>query len=183
MSARKQKDQVNLLPQNEAVSSIPGRVLRWAMGTFRIIVIVTELIVMTAFLSRFWLDAKNTDLTDLMRQKQSIIAAAGDFESQFKLTQKKLEIFSQNAGEEGKASANLNTITSYLPENVYLTTYSYTDAQVSISGKSGSETDISQLIANLEKSDKFTGITLSNLSSDPLIENSINFELKLIPKD
>jgi hypothetical protein len=37
---------INLLPQEEFDISIIGRTLKWAMGTFRIIVIVTEIVVM-----------------------------------------------------------------------------------------------------------------------------------------
>ena len=63
MSAHK-KQQVNLLPEKGFTSTTTGRVLTWILSTFRIIVIVTEIIVMIAFLSRFWLDAQNTDLSE-----------------------------------------------------------------------------------------------------------------------
>ena len=67
------KKNINLLPKEEFDASVVGRLLRWAMGTFRIIVIITEMIVMAAFLSRFWLDAQNSDLNDEIRFASSQI--------------------------------------------------------------------------------------------------------------
>ena len=89
MAARK-KRQINLLPQEEFAASTLGRVLNWLLTTFRYIVIVTEIVVMTAFLSRFWLDAKSTDLNELIKQKQAVIAASADFEKEFRLTKDNL---------------------------------------------------------------------------------------------
>jgi len=45
------------------------------MGSFRIIVIVTEIIVMGAFLSRFWLDAQNSELDSSIKIASAQITA------------------------------------------------------------------------------------------------------------
>ena len=90
MAALKQKskkEEINLLPQKGFASTTAGRILAWILSTFRIIVIVTEIIVMVAFLSRFWLDAQNTDLDEEITQKQALIAASLGFEKRFKQTQ------------------------------------------------------------------------------------------------
>ena len=84
MAARKKQAQVNLLPQEEFAGTTFGRTLRWAMSSFRIIVIATEMIVMLTFLSRFWLDARNADLNDLIKQKSAVLSASADFEKEFK---------------------------------------------------------------------------------------------------
>ena len=89
MAALRNKNQINLLPSRGLGSSTAGRVLSWILSTFRIIVIVTEIIVMVAFLSRFWLDAQNTDITEEMTQKQAVLAASLDFERKFKETKEK----------------------------------------------------------------------------------------------
>jgi hypothetical protein len=83
---------INLLPQEEFESSIIGRILRWAMGTFRIIVIITEIIVMGAFLSRFWLDAQNSTLSDGIKIKSSQIQSLADIEKEFRNIQSKLNM-------------------------------------------------------------------------------------------
>jgi len=82
--------QINLIPQDEFESSNFGRILKWALSTFRIVVIVTELIVMSAFLSRFWLDAKNSDLNEEINVNKSQIIAYKDIETEFRSLQKNL---------------------------------------------------------------------------------------------
>ena len=68
MAARKKSSRINLLPQEEFAASTLGRILAWILSTFRILVIMTELIVILAFLSRFWLDARTTDLNEEIKQ-------------------------------------------------------------------------------------------------------------------
>src|SRR3990167_1085348 len=95
MAAPKEKALINLLPQEEFESSTFGRVLKWLLSSFRIMVIITELVVMTAFLSRFWLDAKTTDLNDSIKQKQAVIESQNNFEKEFRKTQNRLVIFKE----------------------------------------------------------------------------------------
>ncbi len=67
MAARKNQQLINLLPQEEFAVSTLGRILAWLMSTFRYIVIAVEMVVMLAFLSRFWLEwnTHDVDLADL----------------------------------------------------------------------------------------------------------------------
>src|SRR3989344_780469 len=90
MPKSKEQIKINLIPQDEFESSTFGRVLKWALSTFRIMVIVTELLVMSAFLSRFWLDARNSDLNEEIEIKKAQIGAYQDVEDSFRKYQAKL---------------------------------------------------------------------------------------------
>lgn len=168
MPARKErrKDQINLLPQKGFASSTTGRILLWILSTFRVIVIVTEIIVMIAFLSRFWLDAQNTDLNDEMRQKQAVLSSYSQFERDFKSVQNRLKIFSALSSNEGIVNESVRLIVSYLPDEAYLTKSSISDANATIEGLSPNETGIQQFIVNLQSSDKFNEIKISEISTD-----------------
>ena len=113
------KKNINLLPKEEFDASVVGRLLGWAMGTFRIIVIITEMVVMTAFLSRFWLDAKNSDLNDEIRLKSSQISVQKDFEIGFRNLQKKLAIY-EALGKDKKRSDVITKVTGKIPADVSL---------------------------------------------------------------
>lgn len=81
MPARKKKTKaINLLPQEAFAKTTLGRTLTWLLSTFRIIVISVEMVVVVAFLSRFWLDARITDLNDELKQKQAVITSLATFE-------------------------------------------------------------------------------------------------------
>jgi len=165
MAARKKRKSINLLPQEEFAASTKGRILAWLLSTFKTIVIITEMIIMGAFLSRFWLDAKSADLNEEIQQKQAVIAASKDFEDEFKNTQTKLSIISGLSKKEESSQEILAQITSRLPQNIYLNSFSYSESKVKIRGISPSELAIAQLITNLGEIENFEEITLSQLDT------------------
>jgi Tfp pilus assembly protein PilN len=137
---------------------------------------------MAAFLSRFWLDAKNTDLNDEITQKQEVLVSSSDFENEFKDVQKKLEIFSELTKNEGAITQSLKTITSYLPQDMLLDSFTFTNNKINIEGISPSERSIQQLIVNLESNETFEDVSLLSIASgikDPnLLEFSIAVTIK-----
>jgi len=166
MAARKKKSLINLLPEKEFAGSTLGRVLAWLLSTFRYIVILTEVVVIAAFISRFWLDAKTTDLNDAIKQKQAIISATLDFEKKFKDIQEKLNIYDQLTRAEVIPSALISTVASYLPPEAFLSTLNMTERQIQIKGRSFTERAIAQFIANLESSEKFSKVSLTQVGTD-----------------
>lgn len=173
------KNKINLLPQEEFEATTLGRVLKWALSSFRVMVIAMEMIVMLAFLSRFWLDAHSNDLNDLIKQKSAIIAAQADFEKQVRETQKQLNIFSTLIAKEVSAADLLVTINTYLPVNISLTNFAQNADEIQIKGLSSSEIAIAQLLSNLEASNKFKEIALFNLDSSSQNQSYLTFTLKM----
>ena len=154
---------VNLLPQEEFDASIVGRVLKWAMGTFRIIVIVTEIVVMAAFLSRFWLDARNSDLNELIDVRSAQIEAQSDFEKEFRSVQTRLKIFS-DLDKNRKASDALAKVTPKIPADISLSSVGFQEKGGLVKGVATSELAIAQLVANLSADDFFKEVTLGQVS-------------------
>jgi len=169
---------INLLPQEEFDASIVGRVLKWAMGTFRIIVIVTEMIVMAAFLSRFWLDAQNSDLTDAIKNKTAIIEAQSDFEKEFRQLQKKLAI-SKALAKDVKPTDKVDLVTSKIPGEVVLTAITTGEGTLQVKGSSASEIGIMQFIANLKAEKSFKTVELNSLKSSEDNQSGITFIVKV----
>lgn len=169
---------INLLPQEEFEASVTGRVLKWTMSTFRYIVIVTEMIVMGAFLSRFWLDARNADLSDSLKIKTAQIQSQGDFEKTFRDLQSRLSILAQLGGNV-KPTDVIGSIVSKLPTDIVLTSISYQDGSATIKGASGSEIDIAQFIANLKGDKNFKKVTLGQITSSQLnqLQNVFSVDL------
>jgi len=164
MAKKKKETKINLLPKEDFSASTVGRVLAWVLSTFRIIVIVTEILVMLAFLSRFWLDAQNTDLTELIKQKQAVLAASLPFENQFKDTQARLNIFSEFSANEGQAASLISVVSSRLPSDVVLDSIAVSEEGVVFSGVSTNERSIQQLIVNLYEEESIDEVTLQEVS-------------------
>ena len=160
MPAKKKSPAINLLPQEEFDRSPLGRTLKWATSTFRTIVIITELVVMAAFLSRFWLDAKNADLNDLITQNRAIIDSHQNLEKEVRLTQQKIKVFSALTKETGSAPL-VTKIANLLPEGTRLISVSKVEDSLQIKGVSSNEKEVVQYITNLSSDPSFKEIKVN----------------------
>ena len=183
MAAQKKKNKINLLPQEEFAQSTLGRVLTWLLSSFRIIVIVTEVFVMMVFLSRFWLDAKSADLNDLITQKQAVLVASADFENEFRGAQKKLGIFAELTAIDEPTTSYLNSTTSLVPPEVILSSFSFVGNGIKIEGISPNERGIAQFVANLEASEEFEEVAITQIGTDKETQVLLTFALKLTLKN
>lgn len=75
---------VNLLPGDDLEGRPGGIFLKWALTWGKRIVVTTELIVILAFLSRFWLDTEVANLSEKIEQKKAIVLSQSDFEKSFR---------------------------------------------------------------------------------------------------
>lgn len=167
---------INLIPQDEFETSIVGRILKWALSSFRIMVIMTELVVMSAFLSRFWLDARNSDLNEELNISSAQILAYSDVESTFRIIQKKLAI-AKNIYAEPKANDLLNTIVKSTPSDVTLNTVTISNELINIKALSFSENSIAQMLINLNSIKNFGDVSLKQISTDTENANVIVFNI------
>jgi len=170
-------NQINLLPEANFEDTTTGRILSWILSTFRIIVIVTEIIVMIAFLSRFWLDAQNTDLNDDIERSVAVLNSSKNFEKEFEYIQKKLEIFSELTKNQGIYTDALHQLVSYLPPDLYLTTVTFKGSSLLIEGSTSNEISIQQLIVNLSSAEIFSEVSLNELATNPKDANLFDFKL------
>lgn len=182
MAAHKNKSKINLLPQNEFEASTVGRILKWGLSTFRIIVILTEFLVMAAFMSRFWLDVRNVDLNDTIKQKSAVLATTADFEKDFRDAQKRVKIFTDLTSDKTKVTSLISFVSSYLPQEVRLSAITYSPSDLQVKGTSITEIGIAQYMTNLQKSGKVEKVTLQGLDLGKNEGGALNFSLKIIMK-
>ncbi len=180
--SKKNTREINLLPEREFAGTVTGRVLSWIISTFRVIVIVTEILVMIAFLARFWLDAQNTDLNDDIDQKKAVLLASVDFENQFKDTQKRLRIFSSLTSSQ-PPSTYIATITRALPPDVLLSDISKLSSDVQLEGLTTNERAIQQFVVNLQASSLFGDVALIDVKTSQSNVNLLAFTIKAVPKE
>jgi Tfp pilus assembly protein PilN len=113
------KREISLLPNDENNNSFLGRFLRWVTTAGRVIIVFTELIVILAFLSRFWLDRKNSDLSEILRQQKAILASTKEFEDDYTSLQLRLQYIKGFYKSEPKYIDNLNSLIQSLPSGIY----------------------------------------------------------------
>jgi Tfp pilus assembly protein PilN len=176
MAAQKQKP-INLLIQQDFEHSASGRILSWLLSSGRAIVIITELIVIIAFISRFWLDKTLTDLSEANASKKTQIEASLPFETDFKSVQKRLVISKQLDSQKANAANLIQTVVQVLPQDIILSEISVNEGKVIVEGESLSEGSIASLINSLNKSNKIKDTNLTNIALENKAQQLIAFRI------
>lgn len=177
---KKEKEkQINLLPTDKLSDTTFGRVLLWFLSTFRVLVIIVELFVISAFLSRFWLDAKNSDLSEEIKQKEAQIKAMRPTEEETRSLQKKTEIISLIFSAKKPYSEFIKGIVPLIPPDVNLSSISFEGEKANILGLSKNEAAIQQFLVNLESSSEFKNPTITQLGQDEENDQMLKFGISV----
>ncbi|MCX8009076.1 MAG: PilN domain-containing protein, partial [Patescibacteria group bacterium] len=166
-SSSAQTININLLGHQEDNAPI-SRIINWAITYGRYIMITTEIVVLLAFISRFSLDRKLTDLREEINQKKIILESNQKFEEEFKSIQKKLDTTKSILERISKPYEPLFTIQKILPQDVYLTEFSISEKKIILSGVAGTIKSFSDFSSLLSSSKEFKHIEVTNIKKNKL---------------
>jgi hypothetical protein len=172
------KHAVNLLPKDTFYESRVGKTVKWAITFGRWIVVFTDFIVISSFLSRFYFDTKLADYHDEIKQKQTIIEALAPFEDSFRLLQERISLIKTSSVTKMNGEQKTAFITEVLPPDVSLTTISFAEDKINFSGVALSQAGMARLINNLIRSPTIKDVRLSQLAINTKEgAETINFSL------
>ncbi len=160
---------INLLGQEEMQHTPLGRIVTWAVTYGRYIMIGTEIVVLLAFISRFSLDRKLTDLKEEIGQKQTIIEANLAFEQDVRNLQNRLAQIKKLLASQSNPGSLLTTIHVLLPQDVYLQSLDITKDKLRLTAVAGSTQGFSQLIANLQNSRDLLNVEIGEVKRHPVL--------------
>ncbi len=158
---------INLIGEEELSHTPIGRIVTWAVTYGRYIMIGTEIVVLLAFISRFSLDRKLTDLNDEIDQKQAIIEANADFEQEFRMVQNQVSSIQKLTNTPTTILDGLNTLQTILPVDVYLDTLSIEPDKLTANAVAGSSEGFSTLLANLQASNTLKNVDIGGITRNP----------------
>lgn len=158
------KHQINFLRREFAEGAGLAKFLKWATTFGRWVVVLTDLVVISAFLSRFYFDTKLADLHELITQDQAIIESATPFEETFRLVQKKLGILKSLSLKKFATEDKASFISSILPQDVVLKNVYVSPQEINLSGSAGSDIGLGLLLRNLISSPKISKVNVSQLA-------------------
>lgn len=155
---------INLLGSQDLEHTPWGRIVAWATTYGRYIMITTEIIVLLAFISRFSLDRKNTDLTEEVTQKQAILEANTEFEQSVRLLQDNLKNAKTLLAGQSKPVQILRAIETLLPDDVYMESLTVANNRLTIDAIAGSTSGFAQFLSNLQSTNAMNNIALNGIS-------------------
>lgn len=120
------KKELSLLPDSENPRSLGARFLKWLTTTGRVTIVLTELVVISVFISRFWLDRKNSDLSELVRQKTAILQSTVAFENEYNQLQQKINYIKNSYADQPECSQQLSSLVSSTPQELFYKNISIT---------------------------------------------------------
>lgn len=112
------RKEISLLPDEANVNSFSARVIRWVSSAGRTTIVITEALVIAAFLSRFWLDRRNSDLSETLRQQKAILESTKDFEKEYSLLQNRLKIIKKEFDNQPDIVSKAYSLSSSTPSNI-----------------------------------------------------------------
>ena len=158
---------INLIGEEEMSHTPVGRIVTWAVTYGRYIMIGTEIVVLLAFISRFSLDRKLTDLNDEIGQKQAIIQANVDFEQEFRNVQSQVANVHKLIDAPTSVLDALTTIQSLLPSDVYLNTLNIESDRLTANAIAGTSGGFSSLISNLQSTNVLKNVDIGDIKQVP----------------
>lgn len=171
---------INLFGNDELSGSPYGRIVSWALTYGRYIMIGTEIVVLLAFLSRFSLDRKLTDLREEIEQKQAIISANQVLESDIRQLQERLiKIKSISAGQSGPLE-HLTLLQTVIPYDVNLVNLE-TNQEKIVADVSASSTDgLNQLLNDFQSAPSVARVDIGDMKRSAV--SGIEFHLSVYLK-
>jgi hypothetical protein len=169
---------INLLPPSEFELSFWGRFLKWAVTTGRYVIIVTELIVIVAFLSRFKLDSELASLTDEIRGEKNVLDAQTTTEIKFLGVQAKLMHAEEIMNESLLAGEETDAIVKNIPEDVKLTNLSVNKPFDSLNVEAAESSGIGIMLGQMSRSGLWKSVEVTGLVDDSYKGISLSVNLK-----
>lgn len=156
---------INLLPQSEFETSFWGKLLTWALSTGRYVILLTELVVIVAFMSRFKLDRDLQILSDKISGQKNILNAYSSSETRFRQVQTKMTTVGKMLDTQPKVSEALDLVTTKVITGVRLENISVDALSgVSITGTALDSLLFGDFVTRFSASPQWKSIDLSSIT-------------------
>jgi hypothetical protein len=161
-----QSNKVNLLPPSEFELSFWGRFLKWAVTTGRRIIIVVELIVIVAFLSRFKLDEDLRNLNEQINLQMTQLQNQQSQEDEFLKVQKRLNLMDNLFASRFQVVKRMDYVVEKLPAGVDISKRTFTYAEISLTADTLSEQSMGELLSTLSADLQWRSVDMTELVGD-----------------
>ncbi len=181
MAARQGLSHINLLPKDSFEFSALGRILKWTTTVGRVLVVMTELVVILAFISRFYFDKRINDLDESITAKVGLIKAYKETEDDIRRVLTKQKVVTDYLSNNLNFNNKVGLIGGVMPNGGSLSTMAIKGKEVSIKGSVGSEGAFSQMLKGLKKEKTLKQLSL-DLTTYDQESGKVNFNIRVTYK-
>lgn len=173
------KRSINLLPRDPFESSTLGVILEWALVFGKWSVILTQLVVMGAFLWRFSLDRNLTDLRKSIAKDVAVIKSYEQIERDYVLAQKQVEQAKMALDSQDQVLKVLATISQVTPSEIWYDRISLTPNSMNMTAYAGSLPGFGQYLTAIQSNPLFSSVKIGKLETSSVKGAQMQFDLTL----
>ncbi len=154
---------VNLLPEKKPEEyPLHQQFYYWTINIGRVLIIFTELIVLSVFFARFNLDREINDLSERITILQSIYESYDGLEERFRLVQNRLDAVNKVKKQQVPYTQGLMMMAQAAPTDLILTKLYLEQEVITLQATATSPTDFADFITALSSREKITDIALTS---------------------
>lgn len=173
------KKSINLLPRDAFETSTIGVVLEWSLVFGKWAVILTQLIVMGAFLYRFTLDRTLTDLRKTIDKDVAVIKSYDQIERDFVLAQKQVTQAKATLTSQDLILNTLNDINKITPNEVWFDRITLTPSSLAMTAYAASLPSFGQFLTSVQADPLFSSVRVAKIESSAAKGAQMQFEISM----
>lgn len=172
----KKSASINLVKTSK--NELVGQIVNWALTVGRILIIIVEIIALSAFIYRFVLDNQIRDVNSKIHQEQAILAVEKPKEALYRNLQDRLALEASIINQGSKKTQVIKDIISLTPQGITFINLTYSNNQINIQLNSPSAFTLNTFINSLKKYPLTSSISIDMVENQT--ENStISLELTI----
>lgn len=155
---------INILSFQSHDQNSLGSFLSWSLKYGRIIVIVTEFLVIAAFISRFYFDRQLSDLHDHIELNTAVVEGMQGTEKEFLLLKQTLQNVQTTLSNQKDFSKLMASINEQKPSDLTIREFSMRDTELTFTAQVSSPVSLNTFITNMATTNKFSDFAIDDLA-------------------
>lgn len=173
------KRSINLLPRDAFESSTLGVVLEWSLVFGKWAVILTQLVVMGAFLYRFTLDRSLTDLRKAIAKDVAVVKSYEQVERDYVLAQKQVEQASKALSTQELILKTLSDIGKITQSEIWYDRITISPTTLSLVAYAASLPGFGQFLTTVQSDPLYSGIRIGKIESSTNLGAQMQFDISM----
>lgn len=141
--------------------------MNWALTVGRLIVILTEIVAVLAFIYRFSLDERLSDLHSAIKQKQVIVSLLRQDENKYRNLQDRIALASTTSEKVTKSSKIVRDIIELAPLGIKIDDLTQSKDRINININTASISSLRDFISLLKNYPDIKSINIDNIENKP----------------
>lgn len=154
---------INLVKNNKI--PVFDKFMNWALTVGRLIVILTEIVAVLAFVYRFSLDEKLIDLHDAIKQKQTLVSLLKQDEEKYRNLQDRIVLASTFSEKGTKTNKAVFDIVDLIPSEIKLNNLTLNQDRINISVNASSISSLTDFVNPLKSYPEIKSISIDNIEN------------------